>query len=83
MTFTVEQVREIAGQAAGAASGVFLRKHPDEVMPTEEVSEAVNAVLRSFGIDPESGAAGYSRDQLVGQAHAHDRPPHGGYPEAA
>lgn len=77
MTFTVEQVREIAGQAAGAASGVFLRKYPDEVMPTEEVSAAVDAVLRDFGIDPDPGAAGYSREQLVGHAHAHDPEPMG------
>lgn len=47
------RIREIAGQAAGAAAGVFLRKHPDEVMPTEEVSEVLDAVLVSFGIAVE------------------------------
>lgn len=44
------KIREIAGQAAGAASGVFLRLHPDEVMPSEEVSEAVEGIFASFGI---------------------------------
>jgi hypothetical protein len=43
------KIREIAMQAGGAASGVFLRKHPDEVMPSEEVAEAVEGVLESFG----------------------------------
>lgn len=49
------EIREIAGQAAGAASGVFLRMHPQEVMPSAEVSEAVDFVLQSFGILPGRG----------------------------
>lgn len=32
-------------EGAGAASGVFLRRHPREVMPTEDVDNAIKALL--------------------------------------
>lgn len=43
-------VREVAGQAAGAASGVFLRADGNMVMPSEEVGTEVDRVLAEFGI---------------------------------
>jgi hypothetical protein len=45
-----DKVREVAFQAAGAAAGVFLKKYPDEVMPTEEISDRVDDVLNEHGI---------------------------------
>lgn len=42
------QIREIAFQAAGAASRVLLPD--DHVMPSEEVVKAVNTILTSFGV---------------------------------
>lgn len=46
----VEKLHEIIFRAAGAASAVFMQAHPNDVMPSEEIIEAVNAVCKSFGI---------------------------------
>lgn len=48
LTLTVEEVREIAYQAAGAATAPFMRDHPHYVMPVEQVREAVEAVLHDL-----------------------------------
>jgi hypothetical protein len=47
-TYSRAELEEVAGMCAGAAAGVFLRKHPKDVMPTEEISEVMDAVLADF-----------------------------------
>lgn len=47
-TYTRAELEEVAGQCAGAAAGVFLRKFPDEIMPTEEISRGIGLVLADF-----------------------------------
>lgn len=42
-SFTGAQLAELLLQAAGAASGVFLREDPQKVMPTDQVTLAVHA----------------------------------------
>lgn len=43
-------VRAIAFEVAGAAAAVFMERHPDDVMPTEEITENVEAILAEHGI---------------------------------
>ena len=43
-------VTEVAYQAAGAASGVFLREDPQKVTPSQEVADAVAELLETFDI---------------------------------
>jgi hypothetical protein len=64
-TYTRAELEEVAGLAAGAASGVFLRKFPDEVMPTEDISECLGLVLADFD-ERRGSAAGYTAEQLSG-----------------
>lgn len=47
---TDTDVRAIAFQCAGAAAAVFMERHPDDVMPTEEITENVEAILAEHGI---------------------------------
>jgi hypothetical protein len=49
--WTPARLSELAYQAAGACSAVFLQKHPEDVMPTQEISESVERILVDFGID--------------------------------
>lgn len=48
-------VSEVAYQAAGAASGVFLREDGEKIMPAEEVGDAVAELLLTFGIPRACG----------------------------
>lgn len=43
-------VSEVAHQAGGAVSGVFLRDDPEKVMPAEECAAAVATILADFGV---------------------------------
>lgn len=47
---TDTDVRAIAFQCAGAAAAVFMERHPDEVMPIEQITENVEAILAEHGI---------------------------------
>lgn len=47
-TYTRAELEEVAGMCAGAAAGVFMRKHPDDVMPSEEISYVMGLVLADF-----------------------------------
>lgn len=47
-TYTRAELEEVAGMCAGAAAGVFMRKHPHDVMPSEEISRAMGLVLADF-----------------------------------
>lgn len=67
MELTVEQIRELAFQCAGAGASAVMRAAPDAVMPTEEATRAVESILADFGV-PQPGAAGFSRDELRGTA---------------
>jgi len=55
----MDKLREIIYQVAGAATQPFMVAHPDMVMPSEEVTAGVEAVLRSFGIEP------FDRDEIL------------------
>jgi hypothetical protein len=41
-----EPLMKLLSMVAGAVSGVFMREHPDMVMPTEDVLAAIDAVLQ-------------------------------------
>lgn len=55
-------VTEVVYQAAGAASGVFLREDGEKIMPAEEVGDAVAELLLTFGIPRACG--GCQEEQL-------------------
>lgn len=71
--YTAQQVDLVAG----AVSGVFLRKFPDCVMPTEEVLEAIQSVIGQ-GVGPESDYASGFREGRSAAIEAFIRaiPPH-------
>lgn len=48
--YTAEEVQDIAMQAGGAVSAVFLGEQPDKVMPAEECRDAVLRVLDDFKV---------------------------------
>lgn len=43
-------LRRLCDEVAGAAAGVFMQRHPADVMPSEDLTAAVDAVLRSHGV---------------------------------
>ena len=47
-TISLDTLKAFAFQVAGAVSAVFLEKHPQEVLPTQEVAAAVYTVLADF-----------------------------------
>lgn len=47
---TASDVRAIAFQVAGAAAAVFMERHPQDVMPTDEITENVEAILAEHGV---------------------------------
>ena len=47
-TIALDTLKAFAFQVAGATSAVFLSKHPQEVMPTQEVAAAVYAILADY-----------------------------------
>lgn len=51
MVFNDEQVREIAGQAAGLGAGAVMRLAPDVVMPSEEITAGLEALFAEHGVD--------------------------------
>jgi hypothetical protein len=48
--YSTEEVREIAYQAAGACSAVFMEAHPQDVMPDAEIRAGVDNVLREHRV---------------------------------
>lgn len=76
MELTIARLRELAYQAAGAgAAAVMMAAHERHgvqvVMPEEDVSKGVEAVLADFGV-PAGGALGYTDDELKGTARDGD-----------
>lgn len=57
--FSTEELHELVFQVGGAATAPCLAGCPDLVMPTEEVTEGINAVLRDHGY-PEARVNGGS-----------------------
>lgn len=50
-------VSEVAYQAGGAVSAVFLSEDPEKVMPAQECIRAVGAILTDFGIEADDHTA--------------------------
>lgn len=51
------ELRQFAHEVAGAASVPFMQRHPTTVMPTEELEEGIDSLLKDrFGIDPRQPA---------------------------
>lgn len=48
-TYSQREVREIALQAAGAASAIFMQAHPQDVMPSTEVADATEQIIATYG----------------------------------
>ena len=48
-----ETIREVAYMAAGAGAAAVMRFAPDVVMPTDDITEAVEAILREHGVRSE------------------------------
>lgn len=44
--------RAMAYEVAGVTSRPFMIRHPDDEMPIDEISEAVEAVLADYGVKP-------------------------------
>ena len=47
-TASLDTLKALSFQVAGAVSAVFMAKHPQEVLPTQEVAAAVYTVLADF-----------------------------------
>lgn len=47
---TEEEARSIAFQVAGYVAGLFMREHPDDVMPTEEIAKGIEEILDQSGV---------------------------------
>lgn len=63
VTLTFREVCELAFTAAGSASVPFMRDHPSYVMPSEEIRDSVNQVIRDLvGIEP-TAIRGYWKDE--------------------
>lgn len=65
VTFTPEEVTEIAFTAAGAATGPLLADHPRYVFPCERVAEGVRRVLRDAGIEAHGDGSATIVDRQV------------------
>ncbi len=55
VTMSVEQLYQIVFEAAGAASAPFMRAHPTEVFPDDEVTPAVRETLTRRGVPAPVG----------------------------
>ena len=47
---TEEETRAIAFQVAGYVSGLFLREHPEDVVPTDEMLKGIREILEQNGV---------------------------------
>lgn len=47
-TIDLDMLKTFAFQVAGSVSAVFLMKHPQEVLPTQEVAAAVYTIIANF-----------------------------------
>jgi len=47
---TEEETRAIAFQVAGYVSGLFLREHPEDVVPTDEMLKGIGEILEQNGV---------------------------------